>query len=154
MDLAAARHKIEATVQTMRSAYGEDVFDEWAIIVLGDKSWDLVCYSGPRRDTFRGDLPGDLKPLADMSTGKAHAVGDFEFATDARGTRHDAMLRLGASAYLLCNNTRKAMADIRAKPRWLSTQRYFAGMSETFRADPLTLMPIEPPSGAADAKFR
>jgi hypothetical protein len=106
---------------------------------VGDKSWTLVCYSGPRRETFIASLPGDLAPLADSSTGRSHAVGDFEFAAEAAGTRHDAMLRLGSSTYLLCNNTRKAMSEIRANHRWLATQRFFASLSRTFQDDPLAL---------------
>jgi hypothetical protein len=141
MELETARQKIEATFHSMRAAYGEDVFNEWAIISLGEKSWSLVFYSGAREATFQHDLPADLKPLADTSTGKVHAVGDFEFAANARGTRHDAMMRLGGSTYLICNNTGKAMADIRAEHRWLATQRFFVAMSALFHADPLMLRP-------------
>ena len=139
MELTDAIRAIETAFVSMRTAYGEVVFDEWAIIALGTKSWSLEHYSGERRETFIADLSADLKPLAHTSTGKTHAVGDFEFAADARGTRHDAMLRLGPTAYLLCNNTRKAMADIRGHHRWLVTQRYFAEMGDVFRSDPLTL---------------
>ena len=141
MDLETAKQKIQATFHAMRSAYGENVFDEWAIISLESQPWQLVWYSGPRRETFSGSLPADLKPLADTSTGKVHSIGDFEFAADASGTRHDAMLRLGGSSYLLCNNTQKAMAEIRENHRWIATQRYFAGLSETFQNDPLVLPP-------------
>jgi hypothetical protein len=137
MDLATAKHKIEATLHQMRSSYGDDVFNEWAVISLEEKSWNLVSYSGTRQENFRADLPADLKPLAETSTGKVHAIGDFEFAADAKGTRHDAMMRLGASTYLICNNTTKTMAEIRSKHRWLTTQRSFAAMSETFHSDPL-----------------
>jgi hypothetical protein len=139
MDLATATKKIETTLEAMRASYGEVVFDEWAIISLADSSWSLVSYAGPRRETFRAELPGDLRPLSDTSTRKTHAVGDFEFANDARGTLHDVMLRLGPAAYLIGNNTRKAMAEIRAEPRWLVTQRSFVKLSDAFRADPLTL---------------
>ena len=141
MELEDARYRIQRTFDVMRRAYGENVFDEWAIIALGNKSWDLLCYSGPRRDTFGGNLPDDLQPLADTSTGRVHAIGDFEFAPEARGTRHDAMVRLGAATYLLCNNTTKAMAEIRANPRWLVTQHFFVTMSQTFHADPLIHRP-------------
>ena len=141
MELETAKKKIEGTFHSMRAAYGEEVFNEWAIISLGQKSWNLVCYSGARAATFRDDLPADLKPLADTSTGKVHAIGDFEFAANAHGTRHDAMMRLGSSTYLICNNTSKSMADIRSGHRWLATQRFFVGMSEVFHADPLILRP-------------
>lgn len=139
MEIADAKQRIEKTFEAMRRAYGEKVFDEWAIISLGEKSWNLVFYSGPRRATFGSDLPDDLVPLADTSTGRVHAVGDFEFAPEAPGTRHDAMLRLGTSTYLLCNNTTKAMADIRSNSRWLNTQHFFATLSQAFHCDPLVL---------------
>ena len=139
MDLAGARQLIEDTLERMRTAYGDEVFDEWAIISVGDGVWNVEAYSGPRSGTFVGNLPEDLKPLADTSTGKAHAIGDFEFAANAPGTRHDAMLRLGPTTYLVCNNTTKTIAEIRARMRWLATQRFFVGLSETVHADPLTL---------------
>lgn len=137
MELETARQTIESTLHLMRNAYGDDVFNEWAIISLGEKSWSLLCYSGPRRDTFARDLPADLKPLADTATGKVHAIGDFEFASDAHGSRHDAMMRLGGSSYLICNNSTKSITEIRTKHTWLTTQRFFAAMSETFNGDPL-----------------
>ena len=139
MDLETAKNTIEATFRSMRSAYGDNVFNEWAIISLTEKSWNLVCYVGARGPSFESDLPADLKPLADTSTGKVHAIGDFEFAANAHGRNHDAMMRLGPSAYLICNNTEKAMAEIRAKHRWLATQRFFVGMSGVFHANPLVL---------------
>jgi hypothetical protein len=141
MTLDQAREQIEKTFEAMRRSYGEAVFDEWAIIALGNNSWTLVCYSGPRRDTFSGALPDDLKPLADTTTRRTHAIGDFEFAPNAPGTRHDAMLRLGESTYLLCNNTRKGMAEIRSTQRWLKAQPFFAALSETFQSDPLIVPP-------------
>lgn len=139
MNLATAQDKIERTFEAMRAAYGAEVFDEWAVVSVGETSWTLVCYSGPRGETFRADLPSDLQPLAHTATGKVHGIGDFEFAPDARGTSHDAMMRLGASSYLVCNNTGKAMAEIRTKPRWIAAQRNFVAMSESFRVDPLML---------------
>ena len=139
--MPAATRKIEEAFQLMHATYGADVFDEWAIISLGDNTWKLIYYAGPRGETFRRNLPDDLKPLAETATGKVHAVGDFEFAADARGTRHDAMVRLGESTYLVCNNTKKAMDQIRATKRWLLTQRHFVMMSGMFHADPLVLGP-------------
>ena len=69
--------------------------------------------------------------------GRPLTVGDFEFAQDAAGPRHDALMKIGPSIYLVCNNTSKTMAELRADPQWLKAQAAFFELSEKFRADPL-----------------
>ena len=53
------------------------------------------------------------------------------------GTRHDALIRIDASSYLVYNNLAKSMTEIRADARWLKAQIAFVDLSEIFRVDPL-----------------
>jgi hypothetical protein len=97
----------------------------------------VLAYSGPRPETFRAELRAEVQPLVTEASGRDLSPGDFEFTLDGAGTRHDAVLKVGADCFLLCNNTLKSMAEIRADPRWLKAQPMFFELSEKFRADPL-----------------
>jgi hypothetical protein len=137
MDLAAARQHIAASLERMRALYFEPVFDEWAILAPGSQQSGILAYTGPRAEDFRRNLTADVKPLLAQVAGLKLEVGDFEFTNAGDGTRHDVMLKLGANSYLVCNNTEKTMADIRADTRWLKAQAAFVDLSEKFRVDPL-----------------
>jgi hypothetical protein len=88
-------------------------------------------------ESFRPQLAGDVAPLRSLVEGRQLTAGDFEFAQDAAGPRHDALMKLGATSFLVCNNTLKTMAELRADPQWLKAQTAFFELSEKFRADPL-----------------
>ncbi len=136
MDLAAARTHIAAAFARMNAAYGQPVFDEWAVLGLGGAR-GVLAYVGPRPDSFRRSLPEDAAPLRAEAAGQPHSVGDLVFAIETGGTRHDVFLRLGDASYLVCNHTAKSMADIRANPGWLKAQAVLFDLGEKFRADPL-----------------
>lgn len=138
MDLAAARLQIQNSFSRMDTFYLRPVFDEWAILSAASKR-GVLAYSGPRAENFRQQLPDDSEPLRTIIAGRVLDVGDFEFAAEASGTRYDACLKLGASAYLVCNHTARAMAEIRRDPKWLKAQAVFFDLSQKFRADPLEL---------------
>jgi hypothetical protein len=137
MDLAAARQHIEHSFARMNTLYQQPVFDEWAILAPGTPQ-GVVAYAGPRAETFRKTLRQDAEPLRTAVAGRPFAVGDFEFAQEAEGTRYDACMNVGAGSFLVCNHTTRAMADIRRDPLWLKAQAVFFELSEKFRADPLT----------------
>jgi hypothetical protein len=137
MDLATARQHIQGSLERMRALYFKPVFDEWMILAPGAKHGGVLAYAGPRVEAFRQKLPADVDPLLALVAGQNLEAGDFEFTTEGGGTRHDVLLKLGASSYLVCNNTAKSMAEIRADPRWLKAQAAFVDLSEKFRADPL-----------------
>lgn len=122
----------------MRAAYMRPVFDEWAILALGDKGGSVVAYQGPRPDVFKKQLPEDAEPLRARTKGKEFAEGDIEFVPDAADTRYDAFMKIGATSYLVLNHTVKTMNDIRADGKWLGVQAVLFELSEKFRADPLT----------------
>lgn len=136
MDLAAARQLIQSSFTRMDALYQRTLFDEWAVLSLAAQQ-GVLAYSGPRADTFRQQFPEDVKPLRAMLAGRPFDTGEFEFATDAGGTRYDACLKVGETSFLVCNDTVREMAEIRRDPRWLSAQTAFFELCEKFRADPL-----------------
>ena len=137
MDLAAARQHITASFERMRALYFKPVFDEWVILAPGAKPSGILAYVGPRAEEFRKKLAEDVEPLLAQVSGQKLEVGDFEFTLTGDGTRHDVMLKLGNNSFLVCNNTAKSMAEIRADARWLKAQAAFVDLSEKFRVDPL-----------------
>ena len=137
MELEAARHSIQATVERMRASYLQPVFDEWAILSVSAKSGGILAYEGPRPEAFRRNLPRDAEPLRAMAAGKDFAEGDIEFVPDAADTRYDAFMKIGPTSYLVLNHTVKTMNEIRADAKWLAAQGALFELSEKFRADPL-----------------
>ena len=135
MDLVVARTHIAAALARMNAAYGQPVFDEWAVLAIGGKG--VLAYSGPRPERFRREMPDDAAPLRAEAAGQPSGIGDIVFALEAGGTRYDAFLRLGESSYLVYNHTTKTMAEIRANPGWLKAQPVLFELGEKFRADPL-----------------
>ena len=136
MDLATARRHISSALARMNAAYGQPLFDEWAVLGRGGRG-GVLAYTGPRPERFRRDMPGDAAPLRAEAAGQPSGVGDLVFALEAGGTRYDAFLRLGEASYLVCNHTTKTLAEIRADPGWLKVQPVLFELGEKFRADPL-----------------
>lgn len=137
MNLATAESLITATLGRMKALYGQTVFDEWVALSLQASRGEILAYRGPRADSYQQRFAADVEPLRAEMEGKQLAVGDFEFAPAAAGTRFDACLRLSQASYLMCNHTGKSMAEIRQDPRWLQAQKPFVELSGKFRADPL-----------------
>ncbi|MEO6567553.1 MAG: hypothetical protein ABIO94_02220 [Opitutaceae bacterium] len=138
MDLATARQNIESALTRMRALYLKPVFDEWMILDPAGKHGGVLAYSGPRVESFRPNLSTDVAPLRGLVAGRAMTPGDFEFAHDASGPRHDAIVKLGKQSFLVCNHTAKTMTELRADPQWLKAQAAFFELAEKFRADPLS----------------
>ena len=136
MDLSVARQLIQVSFDRMRALYTKPVFDEWVILTPGAKHAGVMAYSGPRLEEFREKLPEDVQPLIAQLAGRNLAIGDFEFTHEGDGTRHDALIRVGATSYLVCNNLGKSMTEIRSDPRWLKAQAAFVDLSDQFRNDP------------------
>ncbi|HWA85458.1 MAG TPA: hypothetical protein VG710_04495 [Opitutus sp.] len=136
MDLAAARHQIESAFVRMNALYQRPLFDEWAILSPSAKH-GVLAYAGRREQSFRQSLPRDAEPLRAAVAGRRFDPGEFEFASDAAGTRYDACMKIGPTAFLVFNNTTLSMSDIRSNPPWLKAQTVFFDLGEKFRADPL-----------------
>jgi hypothetical protein len=137
MKLDAAKTLIAEVFERMDTRYHATVFDEWVVVSLHSGRSRILVYSGPRGESYQQRFSTDVGPLLSEMTGKQLAIGDFEFALDATGTRYDGCLRLGAASYLICNHTTQSMAQIRQNPNWIEAQKPFVELSEEFRADPL-----------------
>ena len=98
---------------------------------------EILAYSGPRAESFTKQFHRDSGPLFAEMQGKQYSVGDFEFVDQARGSHFDACVRLGETAYLLCNNTYGSMSELRADSRWREAQKPFVALTEKVRVDPL-----------------
>jgi hypothetical protein len=137
MNLETARQHLHACSDRMDALYNKPVFDEWVIVKYENGKADVLHYDGPRPAAFLEKMHGDTAPLLVATDGRKYEVGDFEFVSNAAGSRYDACVRLGNRLFLLCNNTYGTMEQIRADPRWLKAQAPFLDMTEKFRADPL-----------------
>ena len=138
MTLEQAQKQIFACAEQMRARYNDKaVFDEWAIIALGQKRGRVLAYMGPRKDGFKKNFGADATALRTGLAGAEHTVGDFEFARDGVGTGFESYMVLGEGMYLICNNTVQSMDAIARDPLWLNAQVPFVELSERFRENPL-----------------
>jgi hypothetical protein len=137
MNLASARTMVQRCLERMRTLYGSDVFDEWALVLLQDGAATLAAYEGPRLELFRSRFVADSHALRALLDGRSLPVGDFVFAPAAAGTAFDACVCVGPRGYLIFNHTERSMDDIRRDERWIQAQRPFYELTETFRTRPL-----------------
>lgn len=139
MTTAEALKLIRSQIERMNALYGRPVFDEWALLGLDARGEAAVLgYDGPRAQSFIEELPIDAAALRAAQAKRDYGVGDFEFVHEEAGPGLDAFLRAGPAAYLVCNHTGKAMADIRREPRWRQAQVAWFNLGEKFRANPVT----------------
>jgi hypothetical protein len=137
MRLAQANELIKACAEQMNARYKEVVFDEWAILSLGQTKGKLLSYTGPRKQGFQKHFLKDMDVLRDGLIHVDYAVGDFEFVRDGVGPAYEAFMVVGRGLYLICNNTVKSMDGITQSSVWLGAQVAFVELSERFRANPL-----------------
>jgi hypothetical protein len=131
---------IRSRIERMDALYGRPVFDEWALLGMDAEGVAAILgYAGPRAQSFADDLPVDAAALRAAQAKHDYGVGDFEFVHEEAGPGLDAFLRAGPAAYLVCNHTGKAMADIRRDPRWRQAQVAWFDLAEKFRADPVVV---------------
>lgn len=137
MNLDNARTAIIATLGKMNALYTSTVFDEWVLASIRPGAGIILAYQGPRADSYKQSFAKDVQPLNAELGGAKLGVGDFAFVQKATGTQHDAVMRLGDSAYLFCNNTSVSMEDLRKNPLWIKAQGPWVQLSEQVRKDPL-----------------
>jgi hypothetical protein len=137
MTLDQAVNLIQDCAGRMNSIYGRTVFDEWGLVSFEETPARILAYIGPRKEEFRTNFSSDLGALRSQLLGKRHAIGEFEFAHDAAGTRFEAFMVAGEEIYLVCNNTTSSLDQIMADPRWLKAQAPFAELAEKFYSSPL-----------------
>lgn len=137
MQVAQATPLIRAHLKRMASACGETIFDEWILVGLTASGGAILAYEGPREADYQRTFKSDVAPLRAVMGKGDQDVGGFEFVDDAKGHRHDAVMRAGAGVYLICNHTALSMADIRANAGWIKAQSAWFELGEKFRLDPL-----------------
>jgi len=137
MTLDQAKNLIKACAEQMHAQYQKTVFDEWAVVSLGENKGRILAYIGPRKDGFRENFATDISALRTALVSTNHHIGDFEFNRHGVGTSFESFMIIGEGLYLICNNTVQTMDEIAKDPRWLSAQVPFAELCEKFRLDPL-----------------
>ena len=113
MDLETAGQIVQSSLDKMRSLYGKWVFDEWVMLALSPETRGVLAYAGPRAETYHTQFVDDVEMLRKLVAGRQFTVGDFEFALDAAGPQYDALMKVGESSFLVCNNIAKTMGEIR-----------------------------------------
>ena len=137
MNLDQAKTVIRDCAEQMNARYQNPVFDEIALIALGDGRGQLLSYTGPRKDGFQRNFLADAGTLRAGLMAQDYQVGDFEFARENVGTGFESFMVVGKGVFLICNNTVKSMDGIAQDPRWLGAQVPFVELSDRFRSDPL-----------------
>ena len=137
MNLAAAKTRTETALNTLETALGEPVFDEWALVEKSSTGWKLAEYGGSRRKEFLADFGKDIAALRETLDPDNIQVGDFAFSHEGYGSGFDAHMCVGTNKLILFNNTEKSTGEITANPRWTNAQVHFSNLLEAFIADPL-----------------
>ncbi|SPE57096.1 conserved hypothetical protein [Verrucomicrobia bacterium] len=141
MILEQAKSVIKTCAEQMHARYKKPVFDEWAIVALGENKGHVLAYIGPRKEDFKKNFLADAGSLRAGLLCAQHAPGDFDFARYGVGTGFEAFLALGQGLYLICNHTVQSMDGITSDPLWFEAQVPFVELSDKFRADPLSFGP-------------
>ena len=92
MILEQAKRLIKSCAEQMHARYNKPVFDEWAIVSLGENQGRTLAYLGPRRVDFQENFAADAKQLRSGLLNGGHAIGDFEFARHGVGTAFEAFM--------------------------------------------------------------
>ncbi len=141
MTVDQATKLIKSCAEQMDARYHKTVFDEWAVISLGEQKGRLLAYIGPRKEGFQKNFLNDIGSLRTGLLKQEYNIGDFEFARQEVGTGFESFMVLGKGVFLICNNTVQSMDSITRDPRWLSAQVPFVELSDRFRSDPVALSP-------------
>lgn len=137
MTIEQAVHYIKLCAEEMDVKYQKTVFDEWAVISIGEGKGRLLAYIGPRKADFQKNFLTDIGPLRAGLVAGDNSVGDFEFSRHGVGTGFESYMMVGDGIFLICNNTVQSMDAIGKDPLWLGAQVPFVELSERFRDDPL-----------------
>jgi len=139
MKLNQAVGAIKLCAEKMDAMYGRVVFNEWVLLSFADGGAKMVDYSGPRKEHFQSNFASDVEELRPRLLSHQCGPGDFEFAWYGSGTGFEAFMVVGPWVNMNWNNTGNSMENLSKDPRWLRAQVPFLELTESFRADPLTL---------------
>jgi len=138
MRLEESNKLIKSCAEQMNARYKNVVFDEWAVVSLGDGKGRVLSYMGPRKEGFQKNFLTDAGSLRQGLLSQEYSAGDFEFSRHGIGPAFESFMVLGKGVYLICNNTVQSMDGITKDSHWLGAQVPFVELSDRFRADPLT----------------
>jgi hypothetical protein len=136
MDLNQVIRRIDDCVLQMNARYSDIVFNEWAIVAIGDRRIRLLNYKGKRPDFMDRFLldAGALRHQLFLN----HQPGYFAFDSTGVGTGFESFVSLGSGLSLIWNHTLRSMDDIRQNPRWIASQASFADLTDRLCIDPVT----------------
>jgi hypothetical protein len=137
MDIKNATERIEQKLEAMAQVLGEVVFDEWVLVHRSTDGWEILHYSGSRRDTFLQEFKNDVATLRGTLAPEGTQAGDFAFSHEGYGSGFDAFLCVGNQFFALFNNTKKSTGEITSSPKWTSAQVHFMELAETFITHPI-----------------
>lgn len=137
MNVETAVERIKSDLHHLETAFGEPVFDEWAVVRKSSGGWKLEAYGGPRRSEFAAGFSRDMAALRETLDPSNIQVGDFAFSHEGYGSGFDAHICAGTDKLILFNNTEKSTGEITANPKWTAAQVHFNNLLEAFIADPL-----------------
>lgn len=139
MTLAEAIEIIDEELCRLDNAYGRPLFDEWAVVSADGRL--VFHYNGQREERFAEDFPDDMAHLRaeiEADGGESFTGGEFGFVREVDAHCYDAYLCLGPGRFLVCNHTRKCMAEVTRDPAWLKAQGVYVDLSQRFAMNPLT----------------
>jgi hypothetical protein len=138
MELDEAVEIIRFYLREMDKLYKRPVFDEVAIVHVGEKQPEVYYYEGPRGSVFASDFMDNTRSLRElMDSQPTESGGEMDFTDDGHGVNMDAYVCLGKDVYLFLNNIRKSMLDIKGDPLWKDVQPKFLDLTESFGLNPL-----------------
>lgn len=137
MNTTTASTHIKAALQSLETALGEPVFDEWVLAEKTSMGWKIIQYDGGRKEDFSAEFDTDIAALRDTLDPTNTPVGDFAFSHEGYGSGFDAHICVGKNLFVLFNNTSKSTGEITSNPKWTSAQVHFTELLEAFIADPV-----------------
>jgi len=138
MNIATATTRTKAALQSLETAIGEPVFDEWALTEKTSSGWKILEYGGGRKEAFLAEFNTDIAALRNTLDPANTMTGDFAFSHEGYGSGFDAHMCVGNNLFILFNNTKKSTGEITNDPKWIAAQVHFSNLLEAFIADPVS----------------
>lgn len=130
--------QIEHTLEDLNNQIKYTIFNEWILISVTPRSWDILKYSGPRQSEFFSHLSEDLTSVHQKMNDLNPIPGEFDFSYEGYGKAFDAYMCIGEKLYILFNNTLKNADEIKAHINWKKAERKIRNLQQKFMDDPVT----------------
>lgn len=143
MNLPKGVQEIRKYLARMDKQYGGKIFEEFSIISLNaEQQTNIHHFEGGGRtlEEMSHGFDNDIDPLwKELKKAQKESIGSYHFDQDAEGTLYDAFMKVGRGIYVIFNNAKYSMTQIKAKGSWLKAQIHFVELSEIFFKDPIVL---------------